>query len=206
MDSTDFLKAKDKIASKLKLDSDDKIDDAFHYCRQLYLAEESHRHKIENRANLLIGTAAITAALLTAFLCMALYAKSGISLLFVIIILASYCSIVYFLIKTIRYAVNISQLEKFNIDNPDHPDVYSSKDSGFMYVKKYGAVYYYFLFLGNRDININKKRRLAIAQTNMRNAVIALLLILVIFLFHITLSEKIYIKHLKQLQEWLWLK
>jgi hypothetical protein len=73
MNSSDFLKVKNKIETELKLDSADKIEDAFHYCRQLYLAEEHHRHKIESRANLLIGAAAITTAFLTGFLCMILY-------------------------------------------------------------------------------------------------------------------------------------
>lgn len=202
MNSSDFLEVKDKIETELKLDSADKIEDAFYYCRQLYLSEENHRQKIESRANLLIGAAAITTAFLTGFLCMILYKKSSVTLLYVIIILAAYLSIVYFLLKTIHYSVYISQLGKFRIDNPEHPEVYSSKDSGLMYVKKYGAVYYYFLFLGNRDININKKRDLTIAQNNIRNAIIALLVISLIFIIDITLSEKIYIKYLKHVQEW----
>ena len=190
MKSSDFLKVKDKIERKLNLDSDDKIEDAFHYCRELYLAEEHHRHKIERRANLLIGAVAITAAFLTGFICIVLYTKTSIPLLYIIIILAAYFAIVYFLIKTIQYAVDISHLKKFSIDNPDHPEVINLKDSGFMYAKKYGAVYYYFLFLGNRDININKKKYLILAQNNIRNAVIALLLISLIFVIDITLSKK----------------
>lgn len=203
MNSSDFLKTKDKIESELKLDSPDKIEDAFNYCRHLYLAEEHHRHKIESRANLLIGAAAITTAFLTGFLCMILYTKSSITLFYVAIILVAYFSIVYFLIKTIHYALDIGHLGKFRIDNPDHPDVNSSKDSGLMYVKKYGAVYYYFLFLGNRDVNVNKQRRLSKAQNNIRNAVLALLLISLIFIIDITLSKKIYLKYLKHIQEWL---
>ncbi len=203
MNSSDFLKTKDKIESELKLDSPDKIEDAFNYCRHLYLAEEHHRHKIESRANLLIGAAAITTAFLTGFLCMILYTKSIITLFYVAIILVAYFSIVYFLIKTIHYALDIGHLGKFRIDNPDHPDVNSSKDSGLMYVKKYGAVYYYFLFLGNRDVNVNKQRRLSKAQNNIRNAVLALLLISLIFIIDITLSKKIYLKYLKHIQEWL---
>jgi hypothetical protein len=203
MNSSDFLKAKDKIESELKLDSPDKIDDAFNYCKHLYLAEEQHRHKIESRANLLIGAAAITTAFLTGFLCMILYTKPSITLLYVAIILAGYFFIVYFLIKTIHYAIDIGHLGRFRIDNPDHPDVYSSKDAGLMYVKKYGAVYYYFLFLGNRDTNVNKKGRLAKAQNNIRNAILALLLISLIFIIDITLSEKIYVKYLNHIQHWL---
>lgn len=203
MNSFDFLKAKNKIERELQLDSPDKIEDAFYYCRQLYLAEEHHRHKIETRANLLIGAAAITTAFLTGFLCMILYTLHSITLFYVIITLAAYLSIVYFLVRTIHYALDINQLGRFRVDNPDHPEVYSLKDSGLMYIRKYGAVYYYFLFLGNRDININKKRYLAIAQNNIRNAVIALLLISLIFIIDITLSEKIYIKYLKNINEWI---
>ena len=206
MDTSDFLKAKNKIERKLKLDSDDKIEDAYHYCRQLYLAEEHHRQKIDNRANLLIGAAAITTAFLTGFLCIILYTKSSISISYVIVILAAYFCIVSFLIKTIQYAVDIGRLGKFTIDNPDHPDVHSSKDSGLIYVNKFGAVYYYFLFLGNRNININKKKRLAIAQTNIRNAILALLLISIIFIVDIILSERVYLKSLGNISEWLGLK
>jgi small-conductance mechanosensitive channel len=202
MISQDYLKEREEIASKLKLDSPEKIEAAFQYGRQLYLIEENRKDRIESRANLLIASSAIVMALVTVFLCIILYLAPDIPLLLIIIILIAYAFFALFIFNTINYALSISKLKGYSVTMPDSFESNDLKQTDIGDIRKSLAIDYCCLATKHRDINDQKGILLNTSQKLLKNAVIILILLSLAFVVDILLSNKIHMKYLAKLKSW----
>lgn len=200
MISQDYLKETEKIESKLKLDSPERIEEALQYCATLYSNEENRRDKIENKANTLIAASAITIAFITGFLCMILYDAPSLSLLFIIIILIVYTIIAFFIIKSINYSLKISRFGKNNSIDTKLVD-YNITESDIIHIKKVRVINYYILLNKNKQNNDKKEKYINIAQNSIKNAVIVLLLLSLSFVIDVALSIKTNIYYLNKIRE-----
>jgi hypothetical protein len=202
MISQDYLKEREQIASKLKLDSREKIEAAFQYGRQLYLIEENRKDKIESRANLLIASSAIAVALVTVFLCIILYLAPNIPLLLIVIILIAYSLIALFIFNSIHYAISISNLKGYSVTIPESFESNDLKQTDIGDIRKSLAIDYCCLATKQRDINDQRGILLNTSQKLLRNAVIILILLSLAFVLDILLSNKIDMKYFPQLKSW----
>lgn len=200
MISQDYLKETEKIESKLKLDSPERIEEALQYCATHYRNEENRRDKIESKANTLIAASTITIGFITGFLCMILYDAPSLSLLFLIIILIVYIIIAMFIIKSINYSLKIGRLVKDTLTDQQRID-YNISETDLIHIKKARVINYYLLFTINRENNDKNEKYINIAQNSMKNAVIVLLLLSLSFVLDIVLSSKINLKYLNKIRE-----
>jgi small-conductance mechanosensitive channel len=203
MISQEYLKEREQIASKLKLDSPEKIEAAFQYGRQLYLIEENRKEKIESRANLLIASSAIAMALVTVFLCIILYLAMEIPLLLIFIILIAYSLNALFIINSIHYAMSVSKLKGYAVTLPDSFESHDLKQEDIGYIRKSLAIDY--CCLATKQGKINEQRELLLNKSHklLRNAVITLILLSLAFVLDVLLSNKIHLKYFLKLKSWL---
>jgi hypothetical protein len=188
MKSTDS-KEIEKIEQELNLTSPERIEEALHYFGTLFHNEEIRRETIESKANVLIAASVITIAFITGFLCMILYDLPSITLLFMIVVLVIYIIMAVYVIKSINQVIEISSIEKITLTAEPYGD-YSVSESDIVNIKKSRAINYYFLFNKTKSINDEKKEYLNTSQKNIKNAVIALLLLSLIIIIHLVLSNK----------------
>jgi flagellar biosynthesis protein FlhB len=199
MDSTSYLEEKKNIENRLKLDTAERIEQALQYCSNLYRNEESRRDRIESRANLLIASASIIITFITGFLCIILYDMETISLSFLIIIFIIYIIIVSFIFNSIILSLEINKLGKYTMTEK-HFANYNITESDIIYIRKARAINYYILSDKNKQINDNKEDYLHKSQNNIKNAVIILLFISLVFVLDLALSNKINLKYLNRLR------
>jgi len=202
MISQDCLKEKEEIESKLKLDSPERIEEALQYCATNYHYEQNRRDKIESKANTLIAASIISIAFITGFLCDILYDIPNLSLIFIIIIITTYIILAVFIIRSINYSLKVSRLGNYTMDNQHLVD-YNMTESDFIHIKKIRTINYYLLFTKNKHNNDNKEKYINIAQNSMKSVALVFLLLSLIFVFDIVLSNKINIKYLNKIREFI---
>jgi Ca2+/Na+ antiporter len=189
MKSTDS-KGMEKIEQELNLTSPERIEEALHYFGTLFHNEEIRRETIESKANVLIAASVITIAFITGFLCMILYDLPSITLLFMIVVLVIYIIMAVYVIKSINQVIEISSIEKYTPTTEPYGN-YSVSESDIVNIKKSRVINYYLLLNKTKAINDEKKEYLNTSQKNIKNAVIALLLLSLIIIIHLVLSNKI---------------
>jgi ABC-type multidrug transport system fused ATPase/permease subunit len=202
MDSSSYSEERKDIEKKLKLDSPEGIERALQYFGNLYRNEENRRDRIEGRANLLIASASIILTFVTGFLCMILYDMESISLAFLIIIFIIFIVVVAFIVDSIISSLEINKLGKYAMTDHDFVN-YSISESDIIHIKKARVINYYMLFDKNKQINEEKEKYLYKSQRSIKNAVIILLLISIAFVVDLALSNKINIKYLHKIREFL---
>jgi hypothetical protein len=190
-----YLNEREKISGQLKLDSPEKIETAFQFCRQLYVAEENRKDKIEGRANLLIASSAIVMTLVTIFLCIIIYLALNIPLTLIIIILIGYFLIALFIFNSIHNAMSISKLKGYSGSIQDSPEIHGFSQTDIVNIRKSLAIDYCCLGANLRDLNEQKKILLNNSQKLLRNAVIILILLSLFFVIDVLLSDKICVKY-----------
>jgi hypothetical protein len=199
MITQDYLNEREKIAGQLKLDSPEKIETAFQYCRQLYLAEENRKDKIEGRANLLIASSAIVMALVTIFLCIIIYLAPNIPLILIVVILVGYFLIALFIFNSIHNAISISKLKGYSGLINDLPEIHGFTQADINNIRKSLTIDYCCLGTNHRDLNEQRRILLNTSQKLLRNAVIILILLSLFFVIDTLFSDKIYVKYLSKI-------
>lgn len=180
----------ERIEKELNLTSPERIEEALHYFGTLFHNEEIRRETIESKANVLIAASVITIAFVTGFLCMILYDLPSITLLFMIIVLVIYIFMAVYVIKSINQVIEISSIEKHTPKTEPFGN-YSVSESDIVNIKKSRAINYFSLFNKTKTINDEKREFLNTAQKNIKNAIIALLLLSLIIIIDLVLSNKV---------------
>lgn len=138
----------------------------------------------------MIAASVITIAFVTGFLCMILYDLPSITLLFMIVVVIIYIIMAVYVIKSINQVVEISSIGKNTLDMEPFSN-YSISESDIINIKKSRATRYYALFNKIKVINDEKREYLNTAQKNIKNAIVALLLLSLIIIVDLLLSGKI---------------
>ena len=108
MKTRDFYKERGEIASKLTLDSPEKIDEAFSYSKYIYQNEQLRINNIERKSYIINAVLLIAIVLLTWLFSSLVYKEASISLSILIMFIIIYAIIVYLIINFITYSLNIS--------------------------------------------------------------------------------------------------
>jgi len=202
MITKDYLKEREIINEKLKLDSPEKIETAFQYYRQRYLSEENRKDKIEGRANLMIASSAIVMALITVFLCSIIYLAPNIPLILIMIIWIAYFLIALFIFKSIYCAMSINKLKGYLEAMQDPFGINGGTQTDIANIRKSMAIDY--CCLANRHSEVNDQREILLvtSQKTLRTAVIILILLCLSFVIDILYSNKICVKYMPKSMPW----
>jgi hypothetical protein len=190
------------IENKLKLNSPERVEVALEYYGNSYRNEELRRDRIDARANLLIASALIAIAFITGILCDIIYDMESISLFFLIAILIVYVVIVVFIVNSISASLEVNRFEKYSMTEKHYSD-YNIKESDILHLRKIRAINYYILYDKNKQINDNKENYLHKSQRNIKNAIMILLFIPLVFVINMVLSGKITFEYLNKFRSWI---
>jgi ABC-type multidrug transport system fused ATPase/permease subunit len=183
-------KETERIAQELNLNSPERIEEALQYFGTLYHNEEIRQENIESKANILIAASVLTIAFVTGFLCLILYDLPSITLLFIIVVVIIYIIMAIYVIKSINQVLEISSIGKNTLDMEPFSD-YSISESDIINIKKVRAANYFSLFNKIKVINDEKREIFNMAQKNIKNVIVTLLVLSLIMIVELLLSGKI---------------
>jgi hypothetical protein len=188
----DYLEEREKIANKLKLDSPEKIETAFEYYKQLHMAEEIRKNKIESRATLIIAGSAIMMGLVTLSISIIAYCGYYIQILLFIMILIGFILVIIFVFNSISYALNISKMKGDIFKVPGSFVAYDLSHPEMVNIKKSFAIDYAYLANKYREINDQRETFLNTSQDSLKNAIIVLTISASILVINILYYKIIY--------------
>ena len=203
MKTRDFYKERSEIASKLTLDSPEKIDEAFSYSKYLYQNEQLRINNIERKSYIINAVLLIAMVMVTWLFSSLIYEETSISLSILIMFILLYAIIVFYIINSITYSLKTSNYQDIKISLQDFSKIYNLQDKDIHRFKNSLAVDYFIAHDKLKKINDEKEMYLHKAQKNIKIIIILLLLLSLVFLIDAAFSKKIHMKYISAILEWI---
>ncbi len=172
--------------------TDDKIDDALSFCKEMLDSENDRGDRIESKAYNILGVTGISTAFITGVTSLLSDKASPIHIWLTLIV---YFLIVFALTITVLLASRVVIVGDYKYSYPDISDVFNMGTQDLLETKKERLASYLFSYSKNLQIHNQKASYLTASQIWFRNAIILFLVLSVALAFAVVQDSNNSIVH-----------